>query len=265
MSTQLLGPARDPQNATARDVIVDAVAGTDLSTAVAAKVALTIDSVHGDELAVVIMTPQVAERLIESLQAAVRTVTEVAWQADEFLRHVVEPALELLSLNDAASRALLMGTAAVETELMHARRWQLGGGPARGYFQMEPETAVNLLDWLKRERPQYWRALLEQNAAFTGDVDEALARDAIWAAMMTRLRYRWIPAPLPASDDVQGMAEYWKKYYNTPLGKGTVAKFVAKFALVADALAAREASDDWRSDSCPGGIPGWTSAAEETS
>lgn len=31
---------------------------------------------------------------------------------------------------------------------------------------------------------------------------------------------------LPASEDIAGLATYWKQYYNTPQGKGTEAEFI---------------------------------------
>jgi hypothetical protein len=247
MSTELLGPARDPSCAPRRDAIVDAVPGNDLNISVARKVAISIDVPATDELALVLLSPSSAERLIDSLQAAVRQVNARGRPADEFLRDVVEPALELLGLNDAASRALLMGTAAVESELKHVR--QLGGGPARGYFQMEPDTALDLLRWLERPaQSRYLQAIFDHHPpahrpgflAMYPNVNKTLVDDPIFAAMLARLRYRWIPTPLPDASDVAGMAKYWKRHYNTRRGKGTVEKFVERFALVADALAVRE-------------------------
>ena len=31
-----------------------------------------------------------------------------------------------------------------------------------------------------------------------------------------------------AAGDIEGQGQYWKTYYNTPLGKGTVTKYVYK-------------------------------------
>ena len=46
------------------------------------------------------------------------------------------------------------------------------------------------------------------------------------AILMARLRYRVVPDPLPPSDDVHALAEYWKRWYNTRLGAGKVEDFV---------------------------------------
>ena len=38
-----------------------------------------------------------------------------------------------------------------------------------------------------------------------------------------------MPEKLPNSYDIEGLAKYWKKYYNTEGGKGTVEKFIEKY------------------------------------
>jgi hypothetical protein len=50
-----------------------------------------------------------------------------------------------------------------------------------------------------------------------------------YAAAMCRIRYLRVPAPLPAPDDIQAMANYWKEHYNTPLGAGTPEEFLDKW------------------------------------
>ena len=45
---------------------------------------------------------------------------------------------------------------------------------------------------------------------------------------MCRLHYRRIPKPLPSS--AKGQAKYWKKYYNSSAGRGTVEDFLERVA-----------------------------------
>ena len=61
---------------------------------------------------------------------------------------------------------------------------------------------------------------------------EELVRNQLYAAAMCRIFYARIPALLPAENDWRGMGEYWKRYYNTRLGKGTVDGFMQKAAPV---------------------------------
>jgi hypothetical protein len=49
-----------------------------------------------------------------------------------------------------------------------------------------------------------------------------------YAAAMCRVFYLRVPERLPQADDSAAMARYWKRYYNTHLGKGTVEGFLQK-------------------------------------
>ena len=46
---------------------------------------------------------------------------------------------------------------------------------------------------------------------------------------MARIHYRRVPSPLPKLSLV-GLAYYWKKYYNTVKGKGSVNEFRHNFS-----------------------------------
>jgi hypothetical protein len=50
-----------------------------------------------------------------------------------------------------------------------------------------------------------------------------------YAAAMCRIKYLRAPDALPSENDIQAMANYWKKYYNTPLGAGTPKEFKEKW------------------------------------
>jgi hypothetical protein len=43
---------------------------------------------------------------------------------------------------------------------------------------------------------------------------------------MCRLHYRRVPEPLPDAEDINGLAAYWKKYYNTKAGRGSESEFI---------------------------------------
>jgi len=47
-------------------------------------------------------------------------------------------------------------------------------------------------------------------------------------AAVCRLCYYRKPDPLPKAGDIEGQAAFWTQHYNTPLGKGTVTKYVYK-------------------------------------
>jgi hypothetical protein len=52
----------------------------------------------------------------------------------------------------------------------------------------------------------------------------------IYQIIMTRLHYYRVPKPLPEFNDIEGMAHYWKKYYNTNKGKGTILEFIENYS-----------------------------------
>jgi len=66
-------------------------------------------------------------------------------QATDFRRDVIAPVLQKSGLDSEAAEELLLGTA-VQESLNFKYRRQMGGGPARGYFQMEPATHDDIWD-----------------------------------------------------------------------------------------------------------------------
>ena len=147
-----------------------------------------------------------------------------ARQATHFRDFVIRPTIKSLGLWSTEAEELLLGTALKESGLIH--RVQLGGGPARGLFQMEPATHDDIWDNYLR----YHKALatlaksLKSRPTAAGAYE--LRNNDRYAAAMARIHYKRAPAPLPAAGDVQAMAAYWKRYYNTIHGAGTVAQYV---------------------------------------
>ncbi len=125
---------------------------------------------------------------------------------------------------------LILGTIAQES---HGSRYihQLGAGPAVGMCQMEPNTHDDIWEnYIK-----YNKALMEKIKVLelSGWYDEANAKEMAgnnyYAVAMCRVHYRRKPQALPKHDDIAGMGAYWKKYYNTYLGAGTVEEFIENY------------------------------------
>ena len=141
--------------------------------------------------------------------------------------HVIQPVLERLDMDSLAAENLLLGTAAVETEL-GTYLVQLSG-PALGIYQVEPATYYDLLtNWLPY-RAHVQTLLLPYQAREPEGVEQ-LVGNLYFATAVARCIYRRVPERLPDAEDVAGMARYWKRYWNTPKGKGTVEKFVNAYA-----------------------------------
>lgn len=122
---------------------------------------------------------------------------------------------------------LLLGTAIQESRLTYLK--QKGGGPALGLFQIEPATFNDIYNrYLKREDK---KELLGRVQQFTTaqDVRDQVIGNIPFAVVIARVRYLMVPEALPAHDDLQALAEYWKAHYNTSRGAGTVQGFIENY------------------------------------
>ena len=141
----------------------------------------------------------------------------------QFRELVIRPALKVIDLYSPAAEQLLLGTALQESRLQYLK--QLGLGPALGPFQMEPFTHDDIWENFLAYKPELSKkiALL---MVVSPDESDALPGNLYYAAAMCRVHYYRRPEALPAEDDIQAQAEYWKKHYNTPLGHGTVDQYM---------------------------------------
>lgn len=141
--------------------------------------------------------------------------------------NIITPVLLRMDLYNVAAVNLLMGTCAQESKLGTYLK-QLGSGPALGIFQMEPATYKDIWDNFLKYKPELAEKVLEFKATEKEDEWEMVG-NLYFAAAMARVHYRRVKAPLPAANDIPALARYWKVYYNTPLGKGTEAEFIANY------------------------------------
>lgn len=144
---------------------------------------------------------------------------------DDFRAEIIDPVLKLLDLHSAAASNLMLGTALVESGLVHRR--QKGGGPARGLFQIEPATFDDIY---RRYLPRRTHLLARVNGLLRPNMTPAgqLYDNDRFGCAIARLKYWMCPLPLPASGDLPALAAYWVRHYNAG-GKGTVEKFLAAY------------------------------------
>lgn len=142
-------------------------------------------------------------------------------------KELIETALKKLDLYSESAVNLLLGTAAQESKFGTYLK-QLGSGPARGVFQMEPATETDLWKNYIVYKPQLMQKIKEV-CGLLGPNQEALQYNLYYAVAMCRIHYLRKTDPLPDADNIQAMAAYWKKHYNTYLGKGTVEEFVENY------------------------------------
>ena len=150
--------------------------------------------------------------------------------AGQLRQYVIQPALALLEMASPAAEELLLGTACQESRCGHYLH-QLGKGPALGIFQMEPATYRDIRDNWIQHRPILKARIVTRFGDADGNLPppERMVGDLIFAAVMCRLHYRRIRAPLPVAGDIESQAVYWKEHYNTRLGKGTTEEYLANY------------------------------------
>lgn len=149
-----------------------------------------------------------------------------------FREYVVRPVLMQLEPEIPYSKAaenLLVGTAAHESKLTYLR--QLGGGPAMGLYQMEPNTHVDIWDnylAYNEALSSKVRSFASQRWPATG-LHEELITNLAYATAMARVHYWRQPQPMPDADDLTALSGYWKRWYNTYKGAGTTFQFIKHY------------------------------------
>ena len=125
---------------------------------------------------------------------------------------------------------LVLATGIAESRYEYIR--QMGDGPARSFWQVEPATCVDNLAHYLKHRPKLMKKCA--NASMVDlkhwqNYDEKIWEDILEtniaaAIVHARLKYWRVPKKMPKS--IEGQANYWKKYYNSDLGKGRPEHFI---------------------------------------
>ena len=142
---------------------------------------------------------------------------------EESIKKIIKESLEYINLDSEDARDLIYKTGKAESGYRTLQ--QYGGGPALGFFQMEPNTAIDIWDNYVMYRPKY-RDKLFSLGFDDGTLEFCLLSNIGLQAAFCRLHYRRVPSALPKKDHLEAQAKYWKKYYNSHLGKGTITHFM---------------------------------------
>lgn len=132
---------------------------------------------------------------------------------------VIKPAIADLLLYSDEAVALLLFTCANES---------LGGsfikqvsGPALGIYQMEPKTYNDIWQNYINNRNDLKLQMLHCFDAPRMPSEDRLIYDLRFATAMARIHYARVPDALPRVTDIDGLWNYYKKFYNTSLGKAS--------------------------------------------
>ena len=139
------------------------------------------------------------------------------------IKHIINSTLEFLELGSDDAASLIFATGMAESG--YRCLIQKGGGPALGFFQCEPATAIDVYNNYVAYRPKY-KEKLEKLGFDIDNVKFCLVSSIAIQVALCRLHYRRVPKALPKAGNLEAQGKYWKKYYNSELGKGTVEHFV---------------------------------------
>ena len=156
-------------------------------------------------------------------------ITAIQARLEHALKSYVLPGLAFGGdgFNSIARQHQVLGTGLKESGYVHTR--QIGGGPALGFFQMEPATHSDILKNFIAYRPDLAKVVYELTGSYTPSA-EVLIANPIYAAFMCGIQYLRSPLPLAGPFDSFGQACLWKKVYNGP-GAGVVSDAVQYFRM----------------------------------
>lgn len=131
-----------------------------------------------------------------------------------------------------AARELLFGTACAESGLRP--RFQDKHGTAIGLFQVEYATFLDLWNRaIKNKHPKLYKEIQKNYAGEDRQIRfEDLQLSDELCAVFARMKYAESKSHIPPATDLEAQAKYYKKYYNTELGKASVQSYLKRRAEV---------------------------------
>ena len=136
------------------------------------------------------------------------------------IKKITEKVCKDLDMYSENSVKLILSTGYAESGY---RALEQTKGPAVGFFQIEPNTIDDVLDNYVKYRPHLMNSLIDLGLIQGEEHFSVMSNIALQVAFC-RLCYRRVPNAIP--NNIEDMAKYWKKHYNTEKGKGTVKHFL---------------------------------------
>lgn len=143
------------------------------------------------------------------------------------MKELIEKTLRAIGIYTPEAANLVFGTIAHESGGFKHRKQV--GGPALGLCQMEPFTHEDCWGNFLRYKPDLVKKILTVSGLKMRPMSEELMKNDVYAVCMCRVRYLRAKGAIPKT--LEGQAAYWKQHYNTPLGKGTVEKYISDYKL----------------------------------
>lgn len=148
--------------------------------------------------------------------------------------YVIKPTLCTLNLYSSDAEDLLVGIACAESNCGEFLA-QHPSGPALGIYQCEKASAEEVLSYLLNRRPDVYKKVMALSLEGMS-LEDNLRGNLFFATAVARCFFLRFPESIPTTQE--GKAEYWKKYYNTHLGKGTKDGFLRKWKEIEEGVPA---------------------------
>ena len=94
------------------------------------------------------------------------------------------------------------------------------------FFEKLVNQQSHIWDNFLKYRPQLSSKVIQLMSNPASDKIKELENNDKYAAAIARIHYLRVSAPIPKYNDIAKMAAYWKRYYNTALGKGKESDFI---------------------------------------
>lgn len=145
----------------------------------------------------------------------------------QFRSLIIEPVLSKLRVYSKGAEELLVFTCAAES--LGGTLLQQIKGPALGIYQMEPNTYTDIwVNYIRNRNQMATLMALHFGCSKIPDV-ERLIYDLHFATAMSRIHYLRVTQNIPDPKDVEGIWDYYKKYYNTEKGKAKKEDSIKKY------------------------------------
>lgn len=129
---------------------------------------------------------------------------------------------------DNASKAipLMVGTACAETHFGTLRDRHIQQG--RGVYQLDEVRFKDIRQYMLFQRPEFNVMCINEFGIDIQYVGYGIAIDysPLLSTILCRIGYYMKPEALPAAGDTKGQAAYYKKHWNSSLGKSSTEKYL---------------------------------------
>ncbi len=142
------------------------------------------------------------------------------------LRILIRNTLNAVNLYSQSAEELLLLTAAQESQ--GGKYIRQIKGPALGIMQMEPKTFYDHVNHFLRYKEEL-RINILSTCNMTWYDESSLIYNLRFSIIMARIHYLRFSEMLPLHTDIHALATYYKKYYNTKLGKATVKEAIKNY------------------------------------